>query len=194
MLDKIAYNSLFDTCANCKLCDIAKDRTKLVFGDGNLEAKIMLIGEAPGQQEDFAGVPFVGRAGQLLSKIIEAVGLDRQNDFYITNTIKCRPPNNRKPLATEINNCNLYLKQQIKILEPKIIVLCGSVAMKMAFDDIKEGISKKRGKWLQWQGIDTIIVFHPSYLLRNASNKKGSPKWLTWQDFKEIKVARDYYQ
>lgn len=151
----------------------------------------MLIGEAPGFNEDQTGKPFVGRAGQLLDKIFESVGLSREKDVYICNTLKCRPPNNRDPLPDEKAACRDYLNRQIDLLKPRLILLCGRVAL-TSFIDTPLRITKVRGKWFDGPyGSKMMPIFHPSYLLRNQSKAVGSPKWLMWQDIQEIKRAYD---
>ena len=178
-------------CAACQKCALCQTRTKSVFSGGVPNHKLMLIGEAPGFFEDQQGEPFVGKAGQLLDKIFESVGLSRQKDIYICNTIKCRPPNNRDPLPEEKNACREYLDAQLDILRPKIILLCGKVALK-SFIDTDLGITKVRGQWFDGpNGAKMMPIFHPSYLLRNAQKTPGSPKWLMWQDIQEIKRIYD---
>ena len=178
-------------CLNCKKCNLCKTRTNVVFSDGVPNNKLVLVGEAPGFWEDKKGIPFVGRAGQLLDKIFECVGLSRQKDVYICNTIKCRPPDNRNPLPEEKSACKEYLDSQLEILKPKIILVCGSVALNSLLPD-SQGITKVRGKWFDGiYGSKLMPIFHPSYLLRNDSKEKGSPKWLTWQDIKEVKRVYD---
>ena len=178
-------------CANCQKCPLGATRTKSVFSAGIPNDKIVLIGEAPGFNEDQTGEPFVGRAGQLLDKILESVGFSRKTNIYICNTLKCRPPNNRDPLPEEKIACRPYLDKQLDILKPKIILLCGKVAL-TSFIDTKEGISKLRGKWFDGpNGSKMMPIFHPSYLLRNQSHEKGSPKWLMWQDIQEIRRMYD---
>ena len=178
-------------CAVCQKCALCQTRTKSVFSGGVPNNKLMLIGEAPGFFEDQQGEPFVGKAGQLLDKIFESVGLSRQKDIYICNTIKCRPPNNRDPLPEEKNACREYLDAQLDILRPKIILLCGKVALR-SFIDTDLGITKVRGQWFDGpNGAKMMPIFHPSYLLRNAQKTVGSPKWLMWQDIQEIKRVYD---
>jgi len=181
-------------CLNCQKCNLASTRTNIVFSDGIPNPKLMLIGEAPGFYEDKQGKPFVGKAGQLLDKIFASVGLTRQKDVYICNTIKCRPPENRNPLPDEKEACWEFLKAQIDIIRPKIILLCGNVAVQSILGNIG-GITKIRGKWFEGNeivhGAKLMPIFHPSYLLRNDSREKGSPKWLMWQDIQEIKKAYD---
>lgn len=176
-----------ERCSSCEKCSLCKTRTNVVFSDGVPNNKLMLIGEAPGFYEDQKGLPFVGKAGQLLDKIFESVGLSRKKDVYICNTIKCRPPDNRDPLQEEKEACREYLDAQIEILKPKIILICGKVALNSMLKT-DTGITKVRGKWLEGpKGAKMMPIFHPSYLLRNDSREKGSPKWLMWQDIQEIK-------
>lgn len=171
-------------------CALGASRTNCVFSDGAENNKLMLIGEAPGYWEDKKGVPFVGKAGQLLDKIFQSVGFTR-NDIYICNTIKCRPPDNRNPLPEEKEACREYLDLQLEILKPRIILLCGGVAVNSMLN-AAGGITKVRGKWFDGpHGAKMMPIFHPSYLLRNDSREKGSPKWLMWQDIKEIRIAYD---
>ena len=174
-------------CLSCEKCPLGKTRTNIVFSGGIPNHKLMLIGEAPGYYEDQKGEPFVGKAGQLLDKIFASVGLSRQKDVYICNTLKCRPPENRDPLPDEKAACKEYLDAQIEILKPRIILLCGRVAVQSLMDT-NQGITKLRGKWFEGPYMSKMMpIFHPSYLLRNDSREKGSPKWLMWQDIKEIK-------
>ena len=181
-------------CLNCEKCTLAKTRHNIVFSDGVPNPKLMLIGEAPGFYEDKEGKPFVGKAGQLLDKIFASVGLSREKDVYICNTIKCRPPENRNPLPDEKQACWEYLKAQIDIIQPKIILLCGNVAVQSILGNVG-GITRIRGKWYDGgknvHGAKLMPIFHPSYLLRNDSREKGSPKWLMWQDIQEIKREYD---
>ena len=184
-------NLVKEKCMACRKCELAKSRTNVVFEGGVPNNKLMLIGEAPGHYEDMQGVPFVGRAGQLLDKIFASVGLSREKDIYICNTIKCRPPNNRNPLDGEKEACREYLDKQIEILKPKIILICGNVALQSMLK-LPYGISKARGKWFDGPyGAKMMPIFHPSYLLRNARREVGSPKWLMWQDIQEIKKVYD---
>ena len=152
-------------CLNCQRCPLGKTRTKVVFSAGIPNNKIVLIGEAPGANEDLTGEPFVGRAGQLLDKILESVGFSRKENIYICNTIKCRPPDNRDPLPEEKLACRNYLERQLSVLKPKIILLCGRVAL-ASFLETKAGISKLRGHWFDGPyGAKMMPIFHPSYLL-----------------------------
>lgn len=188
---------IHEKCLQCNKCPLAKTRTNIVFSDGVANPKLMLIGEAPGFNEDKQGKPFVGKAGQLLDRIFAAVGLSRENDVYICNTLKCRPPDNRNPLPEEKEACWEYLKAQIEIIQPKLILLCGNVAVQSILGNVG-GITRIRGKWFEPKkaivdvhGARMMPIFHPSYLLRNDSREKGSPKWLMWQDIQEIKREYD---
>lgn len=151
----------------------------------------MIIGEGPGAKEDESGLPFVGRAGQMLSKILEKGNIDRQSETYICNIVKCRPPANRVPTVDEAAACRPYLEAQIDFVKPKLIILAGATAVAGVLR-VKEPISKIRGKWFEYRnGAKVMPVFHPSYLLRNDSKEVGSPKWLMWQDIKEVRAALD---
>lgn len=191
-LDKSAeLEKVKEKCLACQKCTLGKTRTKLVFSSGKPNSNMVLIGEAPGYWEDQKGEPFVGKAGQLLDKIFASVGLSRQKDIYICNTLKCRPPDNRDPLPEEKAACREYLDAQLEILKPKIILLCGRVAVQSMLDTTL-GITKIRGKWFDGPNNSRMMpIFHPSYLLRNDSRQKGSPKWLMWQDIQEIKKEYD---
>ena len=191
------HGQLADLVADCGACELCEERTQTVFGSGNSNSQLMLIGEGPGQQEDEQGIPFVGRSGQLLTKIMESVEIHR-DDVYIANTVKCRPPNNRTPLPAEVSACQDYLIRQIQLVQPRIILLLGAAALKSILGD-QHAITKVRGQWFT-QSVDymdedlyIMPIFHPSYLLRNASKEKGAPKWLTWQDMKEVKAALSFY-
>lgn len=177
-------------CNACQRCDLGATRTHAVVGEGNLNAPIMIIGEAPGQNEDETGRPFVGKAGQLLDKILESVKLDRKKDVYITNINKCRPPGNRVPTADEVVACKPYLLEQIRLVDPKIILLTGATAVKGLTGD-KRGITKIRGTWIEWEGHLCMPILHPAYLLRNPSREQGSPKWLMWQDIQAVRAKLD---
>jgi uracil-DNA glycosylase family 4 len=174
----------------CTLCPLAKSRTQTVFGEGNPDALIMFIGEAPGEDEDRSGRPFVGKAGQLLTKILLSVGIQRE-EVYIANMVKCRPPGNRTPTLEEVEACFPYLEAQIAIVNPSVIVTLGSVSTGYLLGT-KEPMSKLRGQWFDWRGGKRIFpMFHPSFLLRHESRAPGSPKYLTWQDIQEVKRVYD---
>jgi len=164
-------------CTKC--AELVRCRHSVVFGVGNARAELMFIGEAPGADEDAQGEPFVGRAGQLLTKIIQAMGYQRE-DVYIANVLKCRPPENRTPLPEEVANCLPYLLAQIELIKPKVIVALGAIAMK-ALLDIQLGITKMRGNWYNFRGIPIMPTFHPAYLLRNPAAKKE-----VWQDMQAV--------
>lgn len=182
-------NEVEEVCKHCYKCDLSKSRTQIVFSDGNKNAKTMLIGEAPGRNEDLKGKPFVGRAGQLLDKILLSQDITRERDIYICNTVKCRPPENRVPTNDEKAACREYLDAQLSLIRPAIILLAGATSVKSMLDT-KLPISKIRGQWFDGPLDSKIMpIFHPSYLLRNESKEPGSPKWLMWEDIKEIKRA-----
>lgn len=170
---------------DCKRCKLCKGRKNMVFGVGDPKARLMFVGEGPGADEDEQGLPFVGRAGQLLTKIIEAMGLTR-NDVYIANCVKCRPPNNRAPEPDELETCMPFLMKQIEAIDPEIIVCLGATATK---DILKTDvpISKLRGKFIDWNGHKLMPTFHPAFLLRNPNMKR--PVWEDMQAvMKELKA------
>jgi len=167
---------------NCTECALSKSRRNLVFGEGSSTAKLMFIGEAPGLQEDIQARPFVGKAGTLLTKIIEAMGLKRE-DVYIANCLKCRPPQNRNPLPSEVIACREFFMKQIKIISPKVICCLGKFAAQTVLMS-EESISRLRGKFYNFENIKVMPTFHPAYLLRNPQEKR-----LVWEDMKKI---RDY--
>jgi uracil-DNA glycosylase family 4 len=187
------YASLEDLkqhCQTCQRCELAPSRTNVVVSRGHPQAPILIIGEGPGQQEDEQGLPFVGKSGQLLEKILQAVRLDTEKDVYICNIVKCRPPGNRVPTADEMAACKGYLLEQIRLVDPKIILLTGATSVKGITGD-KRGITKIRGQWMEWEGRLCMPIFHPAYLLRNPSREKGSPKWLMWQDIQTVRAKLD---
>lgn len=161
----------------------------LVFGEGNPDAQLVLIGEAPGEDEDLSGRPFVGRAGQLLDKILESVGIHR-DDIYITNIVKYRPPGNRNPTPQETLVSEPLLLAQLKLIRPQVIATLGNVPTQY-FLGTKDGITKTHGNWYEWHGVRVFPLYHPAYLLRNPSRERGSPKWQMWQDMKELKRVLD---
>ncbi len=164
---------------------------KIVVGRGSLNAPILIIGEAPGAKEDEVGKPFVGRSGKLLDKMLQNAGIDINVDVYFCNVVKCRPPENRRPTKTEIEENLPWLFQQIKLINPQVIVLVGATALE-AILKIKSPISILRGKWINWEGRLVMPVFHPSYLLRNQSKEEGSPMSFTKSDFLKIKEKIDF--
>lgn len=180
-------------CESCKGCALASTRNNVVFADGNPStAKIVFIGEAPGEMEDETGRPFVGRAGQLLNDFLAEAGISRDEDIYIINTVKCRPPENRVPTDEEKASCRKFLDAQIDIINPRAIVLCGATALKSFVElDKKQTISKVRGQWMNitvdGKEYRAMTIFHPSYLLRNRSMEEGSPRRLMQEDLTNIK-------
>ena len=181
-----ALQTLELSCDACRNCGLAEERQQVVVGRGNPEARLMLIGEAPGAEEDARGLPFVGRSGQLLSGLIAEAGLDEDHDLYICNVIKCRPPGNRKPTAREMDQCRPWLEQQLTLINPPLVLLAGATALQ-ALLGIRSGISKRRGQWHHQNQRAFMPVFHPSYLLRFRSREPGSPQELTLQDLKEAR-------
>lgn len=161
----------------------------LVFGEGDPDARLMIVGEAPGEDEDASGRPFVGRAGQLLDKVLASVGIDRDT-VYITNIVKFRPPGNRNPRPDEIAASEPVLLEQIRLVRPQVIATLGNVPTQY-FLRTAEGITKTHGQWHEWQQVRVFPLYHPAYLLRNASRERGSPKWQTWQDMKELRRVLD---
>jgi DNA polymerase len=168
-----------ETIGDCRRCKLAPSRTQIVFGVGNPRAELVFVGEAPGAEEDAQGVPFVGAAGQLLTRIIEAMGL-RRDDVYIANIIKCRPPGNRNPQPDEIASCEPFLIAQLDIIAPKVICALGTFAAQTLLKT-KDPISRLRGRWHAYQGIPLMPTFHPAYLLRNPGEKK-----VVWADVRAV--------
>ena len=162
--------TLAQACAECQKCALGATRTKSVFGTGNPHADLMFVGEAPGEQEDLSGIPFVGRAGQLLDKFLYAVDIDRK-DVYIANILKCRPPKNRDPLPEEEDACIGYLREQVRLIRPKVIVCLGRIAaMRLIKPDFK--ITKEHGTWFEKGGFSMTAVYHPAALLRDPRKKE----------------------
>jgi DNA polymerase len=179
--DQEAWAELQARAKVCTLCRLAATRTQVVFGVGNRAADLMFIGEGPGRDEDLAGEPFVGRAGQLLNDIIKAMKL-RREDVYIANVVKCRPPENRNPEPDEMDLCRPYLKRQIELIQPRVIVTLGRYALQSTMEKAYS-ITNTRGQWLQYDGIRVMPTYHPAYLLRNPSAKKD-----VWADMKKVMV------
>lgn len=184
-----AWEELRSKVTSCRRCGLCQSRTQTVFGQGSLETPLVFVGEGPGGDEDAQGLAFVGRAGQLLTKILTAAGIDRESVF-ITNVVKCRPPGNRTPLQEEMLKCTDFLEAQLLLLRPKILVCLGNTPTKWILKT-SEGISSLRGRWFDWRGIQVFPMFHPSYLLRNDTREKGGPKDLTWQDVQNLKARLD---
>ena len=168
--------SIVNACTKCRL---AKTRTQAVYGVGNPNADLMFIGEAPGRDEDIQGKPFVGRAGQLLTDIIKAMQLTR-DDVYIANVIKCRPPENRNPEPDELDECRPYIQRQVELIQPKVIVTLGKFALQ-SLTGRASAVSAARGQWMEWNGIKVMPTYHPAYLLRTPSAKKD-----VWADMKKV--------
>ncbi len=158
----------------------------LVFGEGHENAKLMLVGEAPGEEEDLSGRPFVGRAGQLLDRILASVEIERA-DVYITNMLKFRPPGNRNPRPEEVAASEPVLLEQIRLVQPQVLGTLGNVPTQY-FLQVKDGITRLHGSWHAWHGIPVFPLYHPAYLLRNPSRERGTPKWQMWQDMKALKA------
>ena len=163
----------------CTRCKLHKTRNKIVFGDGNPQAQLVFIGEGPGADEDKQGLPFVGRAGKLLTQMIEAMGLQRQ-DVYICNVVKCRPPENRAPEPDEVQACSPFLLRQLDAIHPKVIVCLGATAARTLLETSR-GISQFRGQWLEWRGHKLMVTYHPAYLLRNPPAKSE-----VWKDLQKV--------
>lgn len=188
---ELTLDLLAERARSCHRCPLGKNRTNLVFGEGNPNADLMLIGEAPGETEDQTGRPFVGKAGQLLTQILASVGIGRE-EVYITNVVKCRPPGNRVPTRAEMEACWDWLAAQIALVNPLLIVTLGNTPTQRLLGT-SQGITQLRGRFHVWKGgIEVFPMFHPSFLLRNPSKKKGSPKYLTWLDIKAVKERLSY--
>lgn len=169
-----------EQCQNCRSCKLVESRTQIVFGDGDCNARIVVVGEAPGRDEDLEGIPFVGRAGQLLTRMLEGgMGVPRSN-VYICNVCKCRPPENRTPAVEEMLACEPFLKQQLAIVRPEVIIAMGNVAVTSLLRT-KTGITRLRGKFVDYEGIPLMPTYHPAYLLRNPAMKSES-----WQDLQQV--------
>ncbi len=183
-MDYNNLEALAAECAACQKCALGATRTKSVFGTGNANADLLFVGEAPGEQEDLTGVPFVGRAGQLLDKFLYAVDIDRSK-VYIANILKCRPPKNRDPLPEEEDACIQYLREQVKLIRPKIIVCLGRIsAMRLIKEDFK--ITKEHGTWFEKGGYLMTAVYHPAALLRDPRKKEDM-----LEDMKRIRAKLD---
>ena len=174
--------ALEEFLAGCPRCKLSRSRTNIVFGQGNPRADLMFVGEAPGRDEDEQGLAFVGRAGQLLTKIIEAMGRKRE-DVYIANCLKCRPPENRNPERDEVESCRPFLEEQIRLISPKVIVTLGTFAAQVVLGS-DEPIGRLRGRWQAAHGARVMPTFHPAFLLRSPERKKD-----VWEDMKKV---RDY--
>jgi DNA polymerase len=181
-VDKIVDDTLLkvrEDLGECTRCKLHSTRHKIVFGDGNPKAELVFVGEGPGADEDAQGLPFVGRAGKLLTQMIEAMGLQRK-DVYICNVVKCRPPENRQPEEDEVSTCSPFLLRQIDVIAPKVIVCLGAVAAKTLLRT-NRGISQFRGEWLEFRGRKLLATYHPAYLLRNPPAKSD-----VWKDLQKV--------
>jgi uracil-DNA glycosylase family 4 len=181
-IDRVADDSLLkirEDLGDCTRCKLHATRNKIVFGAGNPKAELVFVGEGPGADEDAQGLPFVGRAGKLLTQMIEAMGLQRK-DVYICNVVKCRPPENRQPEEDEVHTCSPFLLRQIDTIAPKVIVCLGAVAAK-ALLQTNRGISQFRGEWLEFRGRKLLATYHPAYLLRNPPAKSE-----VWKDLQKV--------
>jgi uracil-DNA glycosylase len=176
-----ALQGVRDEIGDCQRCKLAPGRTNIVFGSGNPNAELVFVGEAPGFDEDQQGLPFVGRAGQLLTKIIESIDLKR-DDVYICNVLKCRPPDNRNPEPDEVLACNPFLKHQLAVIRPKIVCCLGAFAAQTVLQTASS-ISKLRGRFHDIDGVRVIATFHPAYLLRSPDKKRE-----VWEDMKQIRA------
>lgn len=179
------WDALEQACLNCQKCGLCETRTNVVFGVGNRHAKVLFIGEGPGQNEDLQGEPFVGRGGQLLDKMLEAVDLSRDKNIYIANIVKCRPPQNRDPFPEEQEACLNWLRNQVALMKPKIIVCLGRIAaMKIMNPQIK--ITKEHGVFMEKNGVLMMATLHPAALLRNPNNKPAA-----FEDFLTLRKKID---
>ena len=176
---KAALDELRKEIGDCKRCKLAKGRKNIVFGEGNPDAGLMFIGEAPGREEDIQARPFVGDAGKLLTRLIEKMGLSRE-EVYIGNIVKCRPPQNRDPEEDEMTACSAFIDRQIEIISPRIIVSLGRISSQTLMST-KVPITKLRGRFFEYRGIPVMPTFHPAYLLRNPKDK-----WLVWEDVQRV--------
>ncbi|MCX7747405.1 MAG: uracil-DNA glycosylase [Clostridia bacterium] len=178
------WEALKAECTNCLKCSLGRTRNNIVIGRGDISAPMMLVGEGPGEQEDKQGLPFVGPAGKLLDLLLDAL-MFKKEEYYIANIVKCRPPGNRVPLDEEAEQCLPYLRKQVKLIRPKIIVCLGSTAMKYIIDKGAK-ITQIRGQWIERKGYWIMPTFHPAALLRDESKKV-----LMWEDFKKVRQRLD---
>lgn len=175
-----ALRTLHQEIGDCRRCKLATKRTTIVFGEGNPDARLIFIGEAPGREEDIQGRPFVGDAGMLLTRLIEKMGLKRE-DVYIANVVKCRPPMNRDPEKDEIEQCRGFLEKQIAIISPDVIMTLGRIALYVLTGNDKLKITAVHGRVFDYKGIPLVPTFHPAYLIRNPKDK-----WVTWSDAQKV--------
>lgn len=174
------WDELFNAVQRCRRCPLSRYRTNVVPGEGNRKASLMFVGEGPGRDEDLSGRPFVGAAGQLLDKMIAAIGIKRE-DVYIANIVKCRPPGNREPKEQEALSCLPYLRRQVYLIKPRIIVCLGAIALRYIIDS-KARITRVRGQWIERKGYWLMATYHPAALLRDPAKK-----YEAWEDFKSIR-------
>lgn len=177
---KTALEALREEIGDCRRCKLSQGRTNIVFGEGNHDAALMFIGEGPGEDEDIQARPFVGKAGQTLRSLIRKMGM-KESEVYIANVVKCRPPANRTPLPDEITTCIPFLRKQIEIIFPRVIMLLGNVALQGVMSSPHLRITAVRGTFIDYEGIKVMPTFHPSYLLRNPKDK-----WLVWDDAQKV--------
>ncbi|MFH1702552.1 MAG: uracil-DNA glycosylase [Nitrospirota bacterium] len=175
-----ALKALSKDIGDCKRCRLSKERTNIVFGEGNPDARLMFVGEAPGREEDSQGRPFVGDAGMLLTRLIEKMGFKR-GDVYIANIIKCRPPMNRNPEKDEIESCRGFVEKQIEIIKPEVLISLGRISSQALIGNTGLKMTSIRGNFFDYKGILLMPTFHPAYLLRNPKDK-----WLTWDDAQKV--------
>ena len=176
-----------DACLRCSACELAETRQKVVVCRGNPAAPVMLIGEAPGAKEDQSGIPFTGRSGQALDRMLIEAGFNIEKDIFICNAVKCRPPKNRRPKKSELAACRPWLDMQIAQVNPAVIVLTGATAVEVVLER-KTPMTALRGQWQTWQGRSVMPIFHPAYLLRHPSAKDGGPVELTRQDLSAVRT------
>ncbi|MFT4627283.1 MAG: uracil-DNA glycosylase family 4 [Myxococcota bacterium] len=180
-----ALRAIREDIGDCRRCALSKGRRNIVFGVGDPEADLVVIGEAPGYHEDRRGEPFVGAAGEMLDKmLVNVLGLERSST-YILNVVKCRPPNNRDPEPSEVSRCRPFLERQLDALQPKVVLVLGSVALRTLFDDPRARITRERGQWREYRGVPVLPTFHPAYLLRQPQDKR--------QTFADLKALRTRY-
>ena len=175
-----------ETCGGCCRCSLSSQRQQVVISRGHPNAKVMVIGEAPGASEDAQGLPFVGRSGQLMDRLLVEAGLMPDRDLFITNVVKCRPPDNRKPSARELSACRPWIDEQMAVVDPAIVILVGATAVS-AMLGLKQAMRSLRGVWIEQEQRAWLPIFHPSYLLRNPSRDPGKPVSLTLEDLRQVR-------
>ncbi|MBQ9336255.1 MAG: uracil-DNA glycosylase [Lentisphaeria bacterium] len=176
----MGWDELAAAVASCQGCGLCRTRRNTVFEDGSRQARLLFFGEGPGADEDAQGVPFVGRAGELLTKMINAMQFSRE-EVYICNTVKCRPPGNRNPEPEETAACRAYAERQIELVHPEVIVILGAVPLRFLFPKVYGGIRSLRGKWMEYKGIRVMPTYHPAYLLRTPDAKADA-----WKDLQQV--------